>query len=100
MKKIMLLVIIALTNISIPAWAADPVAPHDMSKMTMDPSKEDREKMATAHAQMATCLRSDQEFIQCHDALHKECQSMMSGSCPGMGMEMGKGMHKGMKHKK
>lgn len=98
MKTIMLLVTIALTNLAMPAWAADPVAPHDMSKMTMKPSKEDREKMAAAHAQMATCLRSDQDFMQCHDALHKECQSMMGGSCPGM--EMGKGTHKGMKQKK
>lgn len=98
MKTIMLLVTIAFTNFALPAWAADAVAPHDMSKMTMNPSKEDREKMAAAHAQMATCLRSDQNFMQCHDALHKECQSMTDGSCPGM--EMGKGKHKGMKQKK
>ena len=98
MKTIMLLVTIALTNFALPTWAADTAAPHGMSKMTMNPSKEDREKMAAAHAQMATCLRSDQDFMQCHDALHKECQTMMGGSCPGM--EMGKGMHKGMKHKK
>ena len=98
MKTIMLLLTVALTSFALPTWAAEPTAPHDMSKMTMNPSKEDREKMAAAHAQMATCLRSDQEFMQCHDALHKECQSMMGGACPGM--EMGKGMHKGMKHKK
>ena len=98
MKTIIFLVTIALMNFALPTWAADPASPHDMSKMPMNPSKEDREKMAAAHAQMATCLRSDQEFMQCHDALHKECQSMMGGSCPGM--EMGKGMHKGMKQKK
>lgn len=98
MKTIMLLVTIALTNFSFPAWAADPIAPNDMYKMNMNPSKEDREKMATAHAQMVTCLRSDQDYTQCHEALHKECQSMMSGSCPGM--EMGKGIRKGMKNKK
>ena len=100
MKTIMLLVSIALTNFALPAWAADSTAPHDMSKMTMNPSKEDREKMAAAHTQMATCLRSDQDFKQCHDALPKECQSMMDGSCPEMEMGMGKGMHKGMKQKK
>ena len=98
MKTIILFVIFAVTNLALPAWSADPVAPHDMSKMTMNPNKEDREKMAAAHAQMATCLRSDQNFMQCHDALHKECQSMMGESCPGM--EMGKGKHKGMKYKK
>ncbi|MFZ4404869.1 MAG: hypothetical protein ACOYOK_12270 [Pseudobdellovibrionaceae bacterium] len=96
MKKFMLLVTVALTNFALPTFAAEPAEPHDMSKMTMNPSKEDREKMAAAHAQMAACLRSDQEFMQCHDALHKECQSMMGGACPGMG----KGMYKGMKHKR
>ena len=98
MKTIMLLITITLTSFALPVWAADPAAPHDMSKMTMNPSKEDREKMAAAHTQMAACLLSDQDFMQCHDALHKECKSMMGGSCPGM--EMGKGMHKGMKQKK
>jgi hypothetical protein len=66
--------------------------------MNMNPSKEDRSKMASAHAQMATCLSSDQDFMQCHDALHKECQSMMGGSCPGMAME--NSMHKELKTKK
>ena len=98
MKKIMLLLTIALTNFALPVWAAESAASHDMTKMTMSPSKEDREKMAAAHTQMATCLRSDQDLKQCHDALHKECKSMMGGACPGM--EMGNGKHKGMKHKK
>lgn len=98
MKTIMLLATIALTNFALPVWAADPAAPHDMSKMSMNPSKEDREKMAVAHTQMATCLRSNEDFMKCHEALHKECQSMMGGACPMM--EMGKNMHKGMKHKK
>jgi hypothetical protein len=93
MKSIMLLVTIAVTSFALPIWAADPAAPHDMSKMTMNPNKADREKMAKAHEQMATCLRSDQEFKVCHEALRTECKDMMGGSCPGM--EMGKGMHKG-----
>ena len=102
MKTLVLLTTLALTNFAGPTWAAESTAPHDMSKMTMNPSKEDREKMATAHTQMATCLRSDQEFQMCHEALRKECQSMMGGTCSdmGMGMGMGKGMHKGMKPKK
>jgi hypothetical protein len=54
--------------------------------------------MAAAHMQMATCLRSDQDFMQCHEALHKECKTMMGGSCPSMNMHSGK--DKGMKHKK
>lgn len=98
MKTMLLAITIVLSSFAAPTWAADPAAPHDMSKMTMNPNKEDREKMAAAHMQMATCLRSDQDFMQCHDALHKECQSMMGGSCPGM--ELRKGTHKGMKYKK
>ena len=88
MKTIMLLASIALTTFALPVWAAEP-PPHDMSKMAMNPSKEDREKMAAAHTQMATCLRSDKDFMQCHEVLHKECKSMMGGSCPGMDMKHG-----------
>ena len=97
MKTLLLLVIIAMTNVTLPVWAADISAPHDMSMMAMNPTKEDREKMAVAHSEMASCLRSGQEFTKCHEALHKECKTIMGGSCPGM--EMGDGM-KGMKHKK
>jgi hypothetical protein len=97
MKKILVLATIALTNFALPAFAADAKATHEMSEMTMNPSKEDREKMAKAHEQMAACLRTDQEFKACHEALKNECKSMMGMSCEGM--EMGKGMHKGMKHK-
>ena len=64
----------------------------------MNPSQEDREKMAVAHTQMATCLRTEQDFKLCHEALHNECKSMMGGSCSGM--DMGKVKHKGMKPKK
>lgn len=98
MKTILLLATAALTNFALPVWAADATVPHDMSKMNMNPSKEDREKMAKAHEQMATCLRTDREFQVCHEALRTECKSLMGGACPGM--EMGKGMHKGMKHGK
>ncbi|MBC7421250.1 MAG: hypothetical protein H7328_11025 [Bdellovibrio sp.] len=98
MKTVILLAAMGMINFSLPTWAVETDKPHDMSKMSMNPTKEDREKMADAHMQMATCLRSDQEFMQCHDALHKECKSMMGGFCPGM--EMGKSMHKGMKQKK
>lgn len=98
MKTLILLVAIAIANFVIPTWAADPIATHDMSKMAMNLSTDDRNKMAAAHEQMATCLKSDQDFKQCHDALKKECRSIMGESCPGM--EMGKGMHKGMKDKK
>jgi hypothetical protein len=89
MKTIVLLVTIALTNFALPVWAAETAATQDMSKLAMNPSKEDREKMAAAHAQMETCLRSDQEFMQCRDAFHIECQSMMGRSCLGMNLKKG-----------
>ena len=98
MKTVILLAAIGMMNFGAPTWAAETDKTHDMSKMSLNPTKEDRQKMAAAHTQMAACLGSDQEFMQCHDALHKECKSMMGGACPGM--DMGKGMHKGMKQRK
>ncbi len=98
MKALTVIALLALTNLAAPTWAADPSMSHDMGKMEMNPSKEDREKMAVAHTQMATCLRTDQDFKVCHEALHNECKFMMGESCSMM--DMGKGMHKGAKHKK
>ncbi len=89
---------IALSNLTMPAWAVDTASPSNKPMMNMNPSKEDREKLAKAHEQMATCLRSDQELNACHELLRKECQSTMGESCQGMGM--GDGMHKRMKYKK
>jgi hypothetical protein len=42
-----------------------------------EPSKEDREKMAVAHEQMAVCLRSAKTFIECHQELAKSQRQMM-----------------------
>ena len=103
MKFAKILVLVATFGFAMPTWAADAApaaaASQDMSKMPMSPpSKEAREKMAAAHTEMAACLRSDKDMKQCHDALHKECQSTMGESCAGMGMQHG--MRKGMKQKK
>lgn len=87
MKTITLLVAITISNFALPTWASDHKATHNMSR---EPNEEDREKMAVAHTQMATCLRSTQEFMQCRDILHKACKSMKDEYCHGM--EMGKGM--------
>lgn len=84
MKTSMLFVTAALISFALPAWS-DMDDHHDMSKMNMNPSKEDREKMAKAHEEMAACLRTDQAVKACHEALHKE---------------MGMHMHKESKHKK
>jgi hypothetical protein len=52
---------------------------------------EQRAKMATAHEQMAACLRTERPVAECHDELMKSCQEAMGTSCPMMG---------GMRHHK
>jgi hypothetical protein len=98
MKKIILIATIAMISFAISAWLEDIDVSHDMSRMSMNPSKDEREKMATAHTQMANCLRTEKEFIQCRDELRKECQSMNNGFCSGIDME--KNMYQGKKHRK
>ena len=49
-------------------------------------SKEQREKMAAIHEQMAACLRSDKPVADCHREAMKNCQEMMGKEgCPMMG---------------
>ena len=49
-----------------------------------NPSKEDREKMAAVHEQMAACLRSDKSIAECHKDLAKSQHQMMQMmGCPG-----------------
>jgi hypothetical protein len=95
MKTLILLATFAISNIALPVWSADSTVTHDMSQMNMNPTRDDREKMAKNHEQMGTCLRSDQDFKVCHEVFHTECKAMMGGSC--YGMNMGKKMHKGTK---
>jgi hypothetical protein len=40
-------------------------------------SKEQREKMATIHEQMAACLRSDKSMDACHKEAMKNCEQAM-----------------------
>ena len=40
-------------------------------------SKEQREKMATIHDQIAACLRSEKPVADCHKEAMKSCQDMM-----------------------
>jgi hypothetical protein len=49
--------------------------PASQSHPTM--SKEQREKMATIHEQMAACLRSDKPLADCHKEAMKSCQDAM-----------------------
>lgn len=57
-----------------------------MSRECPDPSKEDREKMAAVHEQMAACLRSDKPFAECRNDLAKSHHEMMGMGCPGQKM--------------
>jgi Mg2+ and Co2+ transporter CorA len=57
------------------ASAAFPAEPPSQSHPTM--SKEQREKMATIHEQMAACLRSDKPLADCHKEAMKSCQDAM-----------------------
>jgi hypothetical protein len=52
------------------------------------PSKEQREKMAAMHEQVAACLRSDKPIADCHKEAMKHHQQMMGmmgkDGCPMM----------------
>lgn len=62
------------------AFAAEPPAGAHAA-----PSKEQREKMATIHEQLAACLRSDKPIADCHKEAMKSCQDMMGkDGCPMM----------------
>ena len=58
------------------------------------PSKEMREKMATLHEQMATCLRSDKSIAECHTDMMKSCQDVVGkDGCLMMGKGWGAHHH-------
>ena len=83
-----------LLSISV-AWSADP-APSTVPSQAA-PSKEMREKMATVHEHMASCLRSDKSVAECRTEMMKSCRETMGAqSCPMMGVGPGMG-HGGTK---
>lgn len=54
---------------------------------------EQRQKMAGAHEKMASCLRTEKPFSECHEEMMKTCKdSMGKEGCAMMG---GKEMHGG-----
>lgn len=56
-------------------------------KKMMEPSKEDRAKMAEMHMKMAECLKTDKPMKECHEEMMKACKDSMDKSgCPMMGM--------------
>ncbi len=82
------LLLAAVLGIGTAAWAAEPPA-----SSTPAVSKEMREKMATMHEQMATCLRSDKAISECRTEMRKSCQELGPEGCPMMGSP---GMHRRM----
>jgi hypothetical protein len=58
------------------------------------PSREMRQKMATVHEQMATCLRSEKSIIECRTEMMRSCHDVVGkDSCPMMDMGRGAQHH-------
>jgi curli biogenesis system outer membrane secretion channel CsgG len=61
--------------------------------MPMEMTAEQRVKMATAHENMAACLKSDKNLETCHSEMMGSCKSIMGEDSCDMGMGMGKMQH-------
>ena len=72
LQSVSLIATLALVIGTSAALAAEPPS---QGQPTM--SKEQREKMATIHEQMAACLRSDKPMADCHKEAMKSCQDAM-----------------------
>jgi hypothetical protein len=68
------------------ACAGSTLAAANKKRECPNPSKEEREKMAAAHQQMAACLRSEKSVIECRKDLAKRQHQMMGMGCPGKQM--------------
>jgi hypothetical protein len=69
-------------------FSAEPTSPTHPAM-----TKEQREKMATIHEQIAACLRSEKPISECHKEAMKSCQDMVGKEGCSM---MGGGMHEHM----
>ncbi len=64
------------------------MAADSATAVSPEPSRETREKMATAHEKMAACLRTDRAISDCREEMMKECHQLMGEhACPMMGMD-------------
>ena len=81
-------------TIAFSALAAEttPATKMDDKKDKPAVTAEQREKMASMHEKVATCLRSTKPFEECHEEMKKEHEEMMAEH-KGMMAE-----HKGMMH--
>lgn len=53
-------------------------------KRPAPPTKQERERLATLHEHMATCLRSDKTLRECHESARKECEDTLGDRCRDM----------------
>lgn len=68
------------------------------SATAAEPTKEMRSQMAQMHEKMATCLKSDVSFSECHQEMMTNCPMMKNGNCPMMGSGMHMKDHHGNMH--
>lgn len=66
--------LLVLSAVSLPVFAGPP----------MEATKEEREKMAVTHEQVAACLRSDKSMEECHKIMMANHPKGEKGSCPMM----------------
>ncbi len=67
------------TGIALLCTAGIALADDPSSSSRPQPTKEQREKMAEAHDQIAACLRSDKSMDECHSEMKKYHDAMMPG---------------------
>ena len=68
----LLLTLALLLPVFAPAFANE-----EKMAMMENMSKDDREKMAKLHENMASCLRSDKEVKACHEQMMTGCKDTM-----------------------
>jgi hypothetical protein len=72
-------------SMSVSAFGADKTkAMHKGMGMGMEPTTEQRQKMATVHEAMATCLKSDKPMADCRTEMMKSCEESMGQDCSMM----------------
>jgi long-subunit fatty acid transport protein len=85
MKKFISAFAVALITMAASASAFGAEKMKTMDKgMSMEPTTEMRQKMATVHENMATCLRSDKPIADCKKEMMKACEDSMGKECKMM----------------
>lgn len=63
-------------SFSLTSYAQDTAKSAGTQKATSTVSKEERQKVAQVHENMAACLKSDKDVQECHDEMRSQCQDM------------------------